>query len=429
MDIFNQITPRLTDTKKFYFLDYFYIILKSIDKYKNFSEAFESFKILKENLLLGESRYKKLGINLDELTNKQIVRYKYTFNEVLEECVTYGLVETLEIEKYISLMPKGKNLLLIYESKGSDKFNEELFKLIESESNGFHYFINSFYEINPNNGGMLIFPIYSPLKLHIQKNTISKTGDIIYFAKKLVSKLEQDINIHIGKDYNLETANQKLISRLIDSNLIGQNDSDNILMDNYNVIIKRIRDFWLNYFLREIYNIKVSLSYFDIWTYRAKQLGLLNTTEFYPTFNGKIIYPVSILFKGEASNDFKKIYTYFNGENLYLHEPKWNSFQEEFITEIYNSYFDLKRSNRSYFINLLDLSEIVCYKLKLSYKTFVVFLEHAYQLNLKNKLRIKISLEADRLPFETKAMYLKRDPIIIDNKQRNIIAIDLINHE
>ncbi|WP_345953002.1 hypothetical protein [Mucilaginibacter sp. PAMB04168] len=428
MDIFSHMTPRLTDTKKFYFLEYFYILLKSIEKFKNVNAVFEHFKTLKENLSLGESRYKKIGIAAEELTNKQLGRYKYTFKEVLEECAIYGLIESTVTNQF-TLTTKGTKLLNTYEVKGSESFNEQVFKLIESESNGFYYFITSFYNINPNNGGMLIFPIYSPLKLHIQKNSLSKTGDIIQYTIKLVQKLEHDISIHLNIQYDLKSANEKLILRLRESNLIGNSDFEKIMMKDYNVIIKRIRDYWLNYFLREIYNIKVSLSYFDIWVYRAKQIGILNTTEFYPTFSGKIVYPVSIIFNGEASNDFKRIYKYFNDEKLYIHEPKWSTFQESFIQEIYNSYFDLKRSNRSYFINLPDLAEIVCYKLKLSYRTFTEFLGHAYQLNLKNKLRIKISLEADRLPFETKAMYLTRDPIIIEGKQRNIIAIDLINNE
>jgi len=428
MDLFNQHTPKLTDTKKFYFLEYFYILLKSIERVKDFDEVFQSFKAYKENLSLGESRYKKIAIIAEELTSKQIGRYKYTFNEVIGESLTYELI-SFNDEVNLLLTDKGIKLLNIYNHKGADKFYEELFKLIESESYGFRYFVKSFYDINPNNGGMLIFPIYSPLKLHLQKNDITKTGDVIHYLDKLLQKLEQDIHLHLGTRYDLSNANERLINRLTDVGLIGKDATSKISMKNYNGIIKRIRDYWLNYFLREIYNIKVSLSYFDIWIYRAKQLGLINTTEFYPNFNGKIVYPVSILFDGESATDFKKIFSYVGGEKLFVHEPKWNSFQEEFITEIYNSYYDLKRSNRSYFINLLDLSEIVCYKLKLAYKTFVEFLEHAYQLNLKNKLRIKISLEADRLPFETKAMYLKRDPIIIDGKLRNIIAIDLINHE
>jgi hypothetical protein len=52
-------------------------------------------------------------------------------------------------------------------------------------------------------------------------------------------------------------------------------------------------------------------------------------------------------------------------------------------------------------------------------------LETIYRMNLAGKLRIKISLEVDKLPEETKAMYLKKEPVIVDGKYRNIIAIDV----
>ena len=48
-----------------------------------------------------------------------------------------------------------------------------------------------------------------------------------------------------------------------------------------------------------------------------------------------------------------------------------------------------------------------------------------YRLNLQSKLQIKIALEVDKLPEETKAMYLTREPVMIAGKYRNIIAIDI----
>jgi hypothetical protein len=52
------------------------------------------------------------------------------------------------------------------------------------------------------------------------------------------------------------------------------------------------------------------------------------------------------------------------------------------------------------------------------------FLENAYLTNLKGELKIQISLEADKLPHETSAMYMKREPILINGKYKNIIAIN-----
>ncbi|EXZ22228.1 hypothetical protein M086_4043 [Bacteroides fragilis str. S13 L11] len=45
-------------------------------------------------------------------------------------------------------------------------------------------------------------------------------------------------------------------------------------------------------------------------------------------------------------------------------------------------------------------------------------------MNLKGEIRVKISLEADKLPQETNAMYLKREPILVNGKYKNIISIN-----
>ncbi len=68
-------------------------------------------------------------------------------------------------------------------------------------------------------------------------------------------------------------------------------------------------------------------------------------------------------------------------------------------------------------------------KLKISEYIFEGFLDHAYKLNLAGKLAVRISLEVDKLPEETKAMYLTKEPVMVDGKYRNIIAIDVAKGE
>jgi hypothetical protein len=207
---------------------------------------------------------------------------------------------------------------------------------------------------------------------------------------------------------------------LIDSNL----DAD-FNVKFYNAVVKRIRDYWLNYFLKDIYKIEMSLSYFDIWCYRGKQLGIMNATEFFYNFDGKIVYPISVLSNDVRNGDFNRIFQYQDGLKLYVHQPDFDSIQEDFTSSVFESYIDIKSRVRTYFINLADLRDLVCYKLRISNEDFSAYLENLYQLNLRNEVKIKISLETDKLPSETNAMYLTREPIMIDNQPRNIIAIDI----
>ncbi len=414
---------RITAIKKFYFLEYFDILLKSI----NFSPieelSFSYFIELKDKKKLGESRYKKINPTGEALSSLSLHHYKYTFLEVVDESRFLKLIIKEKNNYYLT--PLGTKLLNTSLDKGIEKFNYEIFQLMELKLEGFHYLINSCYKANSAKNGLLIFPIYSPLKLGMTKVEIVNSRDINSYLIALQKKLEDDISLYLGEKIDLGKANSDLVKRIEKSGLIDQKEYNRSVFQNYNKILKRIRDFWINYFLKEIYKFDLSLSYFELWVYRAKQLGIINTHEFYPGFNGKIVYPISLIMKGKANSDFKMLYTYSNGENLYAHIPKWKTNQHEFVDLLFNSYHDIKSKSKSYFINLADLRDMVCFKMKISEKTFTDFLKQAYILNLRNVLKIKISLETDKLPEENKAIYLKREPVLIGGKLKNIIAIEL----
>jgi hypothetical protein len=227
----------------------------------------------------------------------------------------------------------------------------------------------------------------------------------------------------------LKRENTNLKGKLTDSGLLSPDLKAEFAPEKYNVILKRFRDFWLAYFLRQIYKYEYSLSSFDIWTYRGKQIGIIQATEFYPNFNGRLVYPTSVILKSTDSADFQKLYSYPDGNGLYMHNPIGEKNQDKFVDFLVNAYFDLRRIYRSYFINLSALREVVCYNMRISEYLFERFLDHTYRLNLTGELKIRISLEVDKLPEERKANYLKREPVLVDGKYRNIIAIDVTKGE
>jgi hypothetical protein len=415
-------SKKLTAINKFYFLEYFDILLKSFDFSPDLEQAFTYFIRLKDKKKLGESRYRKNTQVVEELSNLSLVHYRYTFLEVLEESQLLGLVRVERNQAFLTQL--GKKLLEIG-MKSSDKFNSEIFLLIEGRFEGFKYLVDACYEANPRVNGLLIFPVYSPLKLGMTKQEIINSNSIRRYAELLKEKIEADIQEYLGCEISLEKPTSEIIRKIERSGLFDSTEASNGISLNYNKIVKRMRDFWINYFLKQIYKIELSLSYFELWLYRGKQLGIINAHEFYPGFSGKIVYPISILIKERAQNDFKKMYTYSDGFHLYIHNPKWLANQHAFVNALFNSYHDIKSRNKSYFINLADLRDVVCFKMKISERTFADFLRKAYLLNLRNSLKIKISLESDRLPEENQAMYLKREPVIIGGKQKNIIAIEL----
>lgn len=407
----------------FTLLEYFYVVLKSVQRSAERIEVFEIFKNLKAEHGLGESKYKTVTRDLKELTRAQENRYVFTFNSVIDEAKQYGLLS--ETRNRLSLRQSGKKLIREFENKDFDKFHQQLFILMEKKSEVFRNLIESIYKVRSDPPGLLIFPIYSPRLLNFERSEIKNTAHLVEYSWALVNKLEADLSKYMHHQRDLRKRNQELLTNLIKGGLLPDHDSIPFDPKKYNAITKRIRDFWISVFLRDIYGYTSSWSAFERWVYRGKQIGILHATEFLPHFHGKIVYPVSVVLSETRSNDFREIYLYRDGVRMFVHRPSWDTIQNNFVKSLVDSYFDLRRSNQSYFISLTSLRELVCFKLKITEQLFESFLERAYRLNLANKLAVRISLEVDKLPEETKAAYLTREPVMVDGRHRNIIAIDV----
>jgi hypothetical protein len=410
-------------SKKFYFFDYFIILLISVEKNSIQNEVFNTFKILKQEYRLGESKYKKLE-EVENPSLHQQRRYRYTFSKVLDECKEYGLLLEKK-DRTIHLTDEGNNFLIKYRSKGGPHaFNISVFKLMEKANGAFRTLVEFLYKANLKISGVLVFPHYSPLELHFVRKDIQTTTDVSRYMESLVNKLQGDILQYLQRHVDLISQNKKLLKKLIQDNLLTEELSGRFNPKNYNKIIKRIRDFWLNYFLKELYKCPYSMSSFDLWVYRARQVDIIQATESYPFINGKIVYPTSVVLAHVNSDDFSKIYQYPDGKNLFVHEPTFDD-KNKFVDTLVKGYFELKRQVRYNFVNLATLREIVCFRLKISMRIFEKALNEIYRLNLSGELKVRISLEVDKLPEETSTKYMKREPVMIDGSYRNIIAIDV----
>ncbi|MCD6447306.1 MAG: hypothetical protein J7L40_03985 [Candidatus Marinimicrobia bacterium] len=415
-------------SRKFYFLDYFFIFLSSVEKNIIQDDVFNAFKILKQEYRLGESKYKKLE-EVETPTLHQQRRYRYTFNKVMDECKEYGLLIEKE-NNTIHLTEEGKRLLLQYRTEGVRAFNLSVFKLIEDAHKAFRTLVEFLYGANLKGSGVLVFPHYSPLELHFNRKNIQTTQDMIRYTESLVKKLQGDIERYLKRNVVLIPKNQELLKKIAQDGLLPESSSGRFDPKDYNKITKRIRDFWLNYFLQELYKCPYSMTSFDLWGYRARQIGVIQATESYPFINGKLVYPTSVVLDAVHSDDFSEIYHYSDGKRLFVHKPtlgdeEENPYKNKFVATLVNGYFDLKRRVRYNFVNLVSLREIVCFRLKISMHTFEETLNEIYRLNISGKLNIHISLEVDKLPEETSVMYMKREPVMVDGSYRNIIAIDV----
>jgi hypothetical protein len=255
-----SIDARPHAVKKFYFLEYFYVLLESVQTYSSQERVFAHFLTLKQAHQLGLSKYKKLTAD-DPASPVMMQRYRYTFQQVVNEAEEYNLVQVTGAS--LSLTDYGKQALAIYNREGAVHFNEFLCQLMESKYQAFRYMLEVCYAANPEKSGLLVFPIYSAYRLGIERSSIKTSEDLIGYLNQLKCQLEQDIFKHLGKRDSLDKKNEELIGRLVEVGLLSNDYSEPFDATKYNVILKRVRDFWLRYFLRDLYNYQFSLSSFE----------------------------------------------------------------------------------------------------------------------------------------------------------------------
>lgn len=425
----NSEATILQYAKRFYFIEYYALLLGAIDKFSALSQAQTEFIYQKNLNYLGLSRYRKISTNVDEgVLIKSKDQYEYTFSQVLLECKNFNLLYEDKDTKKITLTDDGMKLLRAYQ-QDKIQYKELLLQLMERKYNAFSYLINKFYDISPQKSGLIIFPNYSPTDLGFIKSEFTNVRIVKEYIQKYEQKIIDDVKKYINQSYQVQNEYEELLFELKNKQYITDNSIDPFKLKNYNAVVRKTQVFWRNRLLK-FYGINSRWQSFEIWIYRAKQLGLLNTTPFYPDFLGQIIYPVSVITKNELKN--KKYYDLVlknkNGTYLYKRNVPWNLIENDFYDELWNVYSELKKRNRVNFLSLHNIKEIVCYDLKISYEQFSEFLSNAYRKSLKGNTSYTISLEADKLPEETNAIYIKREPIFINGKNRNIISLSYRGH-
>ena len=167
-----NISPRIPRIKKFYFLEYFYILLQSIEKSSRLSEVFSLFTEKKHEFRLGESKYRKIVLEKENLTRTQEERYYYTFNQVIEESLEYKIIYKNHNELFLT--QDGLRLVKVFEKEGQQKFNEELLIYMEDNYQAFRYLIKLLYEVNRVNSGIINIPNIFTQKVRYRKKKILK---------------------------------------------------------------------------------------------------------------------------------------------------------------------------------------------------------------------------------------------------------------
>ena len=149
-------TATLLNAKRFYFIEYYALLLEAIDKFALVTQAQRDFIKQKNSNFLGLSRYRKISTNVEDGTLlKSKDQYEYTFSQVLLECKDFSLVAENKETKEFLLTDDGQKLLNAYKE---DKvlYRKLLLKIMEKKYNAFQYLLNKFYNISPQKSGLII---------------------------------------------------------------------------------------------------------------------------------------------------------------------------------------------------------------------------------------------------------------------------------
>ena len=90
----------------------------------------------------------------------------------------------------------------------------------------FRYLIETCYQVNQKNSGLLIFPIYSANRLGFKRESLKTSADLIKYFQALQNRMEEDISKNLGKNINLTQQNNVLIERLLKEGFLPVNQSE-----------------------------------------------------------------------------------------------------------------------------------------------------------------------------------------------------------
>ena len=168
---------------------------------------------------------------------------------------------------------------------------------------------------------------------------------------------------------------------------------------------------------------------FRAWCPRLDSLELIIYTDYYPAISGRLIFPCAVFRKNGNYPPFEIVKGISDpqGNDLYLFQPKWDSFRNQYFQSLIEAYGIVSRRIGSLYVSLLDVRDEVCRQLRLSSTLFDEFLEYTYRESIVGESKMiehySISLESDIRPDQKSAYGLLRRPVYINKVPYSLIAI------
>lgn len=164
---------------------------------------------------------------------------------------------------------------------------------------------------------------------------------------------------------------------------------------------------------------------FVIWCARLLALELLFYTDWHPSVEGRLLFPVGVFRENSTVGRFEALTGIArpDGHPLYLHQPEWSSCRERFWQSLVDVHRPISQRVRSRYVSLLDVRDEVCRQLRLSAARFEEFLERALNESPPANCPWYISAETDLREDLRSGAGLLRRPVYVRRVPHTLIAL------
>lgn len=398
----------MTSVQRVYHTDFFYFLLFVINKEGSVSES-----NVYSYLLNNREKIRELSSNL--LSEKKIFSL-YAIRSTLKESIRFKFINLKKGR--ISLTVKGEHLLQAFSLRDYDQVDRIIAEENEKTYGAFSFLIENLYKVSKVSG-LVVFPKPSPKEFDLNFQKLSEKNYLEIYSKKFSEYAKKDIERYTRVNIDSREVEMLLFTNL--SNVIIKAKEKNVQKIN---MPREVKDIMYDYYIKKFFENKLDRVSLNIWIERGKELGIINSSEFYPGTFSKVIYPTAMLSESIPANFLQLTNTMSSSQKIIKFNPAWNIFKEQFVAALWKSYTTLSNSINSFFISVLDLKDVVCFQLQISERLFTGFLSNAYKESINNAIEWDISMEVDRLP-EFRTFKSKRYPILINGVPKNIIAIKI----
>jgi len=407
---------------------------------------FTEFNLYREALMIAKSKgYIDKALLISEIPQrvKGLVLIdsisETVYADLIRELIHYDFIKRESKNDLYRIVDEGlKYLDLCYSNNdaATDMLLDKMQKVFITPA----WFVNRLWELNPTGQGQIIIPLplkswHPELKKWSDNSWTSELETVSMETIRLVKKKisgafpyeEEEWIRDLSSEYlRLGSQSPRINNPEIPDEAVNYSQRNRLSLAMKTIAVKK-------FFSRynpvsgdmDFPNKRSDMTHrsFMVWCPRLENFHMICYTDNNPEVPGRLLYPISSFKHNCSSDDFtlKGFVTDVNNKKLYIHNPKWESIKELFIStllEVYQTYYN---KQTIIYISLQDIRDEVCRLLRISPFLFEKFMQITYEMSVRHEINYSISLETDiRLDMKVQ---INRRGVYLNGIMYSLIAI------